>query len=80
MAVTQISPDPQFSQGRMHYDYNATSFKTMKEMKIHVPNMELILQYHRTNSGLSQAEWLITYDWKHSQNCHPPGEVLQFRT
>ena len=33
MAVSQIPPDPQFSQGRMHYNYNAIPFKTIKEMK-----------------------------------------------
>ena len=33
VAVTQIPPDPQFSQRRMRYDYNAIPFKTIKEMK-----------------------------------------------
>ena len=39
VAVTQIPPDPQFSpdpqfpQGGMHYDYNAMPFKTIKEIK-----------------------------------------------
>ena len=33
VAVTQIPPDPQFSRGGMHYDYNAIPFKTIKEMK-----------------------------------------------
>ena len=63
VAVTQIPPDPQFPQGRMHYDYNAIPFKTIKEMK------QTCTQYG-TNSpytmgliqGLSQAEWLIPYD------------------
>ena len=63
VAVTQIPPDPQFPQGRMHYDYNAIPFKTIQEMK------QTCTQYG-TNSpytmgliqGLSQAEWLIPYD------------------
>ena len=63
VAVTQIPQDPQFPQGRMHYDYNAIPFKTTKEMK------QICTQYG-TNSpytmgliqGLSQAEWLIPYD------------------
>ena len=33
VAVTQILPNPQFSQEGMHYDYNAIAFKTIKEMK-----------------------------------------------
>ena len=33
VAITQISPDPQFPQGGMHCDYNATPFKTIKEIK-----------------------------------------------
>ena len=33
VAVTQIPPDPQFSRGGMHYDYNAMPFKTIKEIK-----------------------------------------------
>ena len=65
VAVTQIPPDPQFSQRGMHYDYNAIPFKTIKEMKqactqygTNPPyTMELI-------QGLSQAEWLIPYDWE----------------
>ena len=43
VAITQISPDPQFPQGGMHCDYNATPFKTIKEIKQDVPNMKLIL-------------------------------------
>ena len=63
VTVTQIPPDPQFSQGGMHYDYNAIPFKTIKEIK------QACTQYG-TNSpytmgliqGLSQAEQLIPYD------------------
>ena len=33
VAVTQILPNPQFSQEGMHYDYNAIAFKTIKETK-----------------------------------------------
>ena len=63
VAVTQIPPDPQFPQGRIHYDYNAIPFKTIKEMKqtctqdgTNSPYTMVLIQ------GLSQAEWLIPYD------------------
>ena len=65
MAVTQIPPDNQFSQGGMHYDYNVILFKTIKDIR------QACTQYE-TNSpytmgliqGLSQVEWLIPYDWE----------------
>ena len=74
MAVTQIPRDPQFSQGRMHYDYNAILFKTMKEMK------QACTQYG-TNPPytmgliqvLSQADWLIPYNWEMiARTWYPP--------
>ena len=66
----------------MHYDYNATPFKTMKEIK------QACTQYG-TNSpytmgliqGLSQTEWLIPYDWEMiARTCLSTSEFLQFRT
>ena len=82
VAVTQIPPDPQFSQGGMHYDYNAIPFKTIKEMK------QACTQY-RTNPPytmgllqvLSQAERLIPYDWEMiARTFLSTSEVLQFRS
>ena len=74
VAVTQIPLDPQFSQRGMHYDYNAIPFKTIKEIKQACSNMELI-------QGLSQAEWLIPYDWEMiARTCLSTSEVLQSRT
>ena len=79
VTVTQIPPDPQFSQGGMHYDYNAIPFKTIKEIK------QACTQYG-TNSpytmgliqGLSQAEWLILYDWEMiARTCLSTSEFLQ---
>ena len=74
VAVTQIPPDPQFSQGGMHYDYNAIPSKTIKEMK------QACTQYG-TNPPytmgliqvLSQAEQLIPYDWEMiARTWYPP--------
>ena len=63
VAVTQIPPDPQFSQGRMHYNYNAIPFKTIKEMKQACTQYGTNPPYTRgIIQGLSQAEWLIPYD------------------
>ena len=82
VAVTQIPPDPQFPQGRIHYDYNAIPFKTIKEIK------QACTQYG-TNSpytmgliqGLSQADRLIPYDWEMiARTCLSTSELLQFRT
>ena len=79
VTVTQIPPDPQFSQGGMHYDYNAIPFKTIKEIK------QACTQYG-TNSpytmgliqGLSQPEWLILYDWEMiARTCLSTSEFLQ---
>ena len=65
VAVTQIPPDPQFPQGRIHYDDNAIAFKTIKEIK------QACTQYGTDSpytmgliQGLSQAEQLISYDWE----------------
>ena len=65
VAVTQILPDPQFPQGRIHYDYNAIAFKTINEIK------QACTQYGTDSpytmgliQGLSQAEQLISYDWE----------------
>ena len=66
----------------MHYDYNAIPFKTIKEMKqactqygTNPPyTMELI-------QGLSQAEWLIPYDWEMIARTYvSTSKVLQFRS
>ena len=66
----------------MHYDYNAIPFKTIKEMK------QACTQYG-TNPPytmgliqvLSQAEWLIPYDWEMiARICLSTSEFLQFRT
>ena len=74
VAVTQIPPDPQFSQGGMHYDYNAIPSKTIKEMK------QACTQYG-TNPPytmgliqvLSQADWLIPYNWEMiARTWYPP--------
>ena len=82
VAVTQIPPDPQFSRGGMHYDYNAIPFKTIEEMK------QTCTQYG-TNppysmglaQGLSQAEWLIPCDWEMiARTCLSASEFLQFST
>ena len=82
VAVTQIPPDPQFSQEGMHYDYNAIPFKTIKEMK-------QACTQHGTNPPytmgliqvLSQAEWLIPYDWEMiARTFLSTSEVLQFRS
>ena len=82
VAVTQIPPDNQFSKGGMHYDYNVILFKTIKEIR------QACTQYE-TNSpypmgliqGLSQAEWLIPYDWEMiARTCLSTSEFLQFRT
>ena len=82
VAVTQIPPDPQFSQGGMHYDYNAIPSKTIKEMK------QACTQYG-TNPPytmgliqvLSQAEQLIPYDWEMiARTCLSTSEVLKFRS
>ena len=74
VAVTQILPNPQFSQEGMHYDYNAIAFKTIKEMK------QACTQYG-TNPPytmgliqvLSQADWLIPYNWEMiARTWYPP--------
>ena len=82
MTVNQIPPDPQFSQGGMHYDYNAIPFKTIKEIR------PVCTQYGNNCpytmgliQGLSQAEWLILYDGEMlARTCLSTSEFLQFRT
>ena len=78
VAITQISPDPQFPQGGMHCDYNATPFKTIKEIK------QACTQYG-TNSpytmgliqGLSQVDRLIPCDWEMiARTCLSTSEFL----
>ena len=78
VAVTQILPDPQFSQGGIQYDYNAIHSKTIKEMK------QACTQYG-TNPPytmgliqvLSQAEQLIPYDWEMiARTCLSTSEFL----
>ena len=79
VAVTQILPDPQFPQGRIHYDYNAIAFKTIKEIK------QACTQYGTDSpytmgliQGLSQAEQLISYDWEMiARTCLSTSEFLQ---
>ena len=82
VAITQIPPDPQFPQGRIHYDYNAIAFKTIKEIK------QACTQYGTDSpytmgliQGLSQAEQLISYDWEMiARTCLSTSEFLQFGT
>ena len=82
MTVNQIPPDPQFSQGGMHYDYNAIPFKTIEEIR------QVCTQYGNNCpytmgliQGLSQAEWLILYDGEMiARTCLSTSEFLQFRT
>ena len=77
VAVTQIPPDPQFSRGGMHYDYNAIPFKTIEEMK------QACTQYGTNppysmglTQGLSQAERLIPCDWEMiGRTWYPPQNV-----
>ena len=44
VAVTQILPDPQFSQGGMHYDYNAINMKVKNRESQHI---YMVLEYIR---------------------------------
>ena len=63
VAITQIPPDSQFLQGKMHYDYNAIQFKTVKEIKQPCTQYETNSPYTMgLIQGLSQAKWLIPYD------------------
>ena len=59
----------------MHYDYNAISFKTIKEMKQACTQYGTNPPYTRgLIQGLSQAEWLTPYDWEMTARTWYPPE------